>query len=63
MQDTDAKICLSGLIDSLFNYASVELEFHLDFRQKKASNYVEAFKTWYSHGDSNPGYRREKAMS
>ena len=32
-------------------------------RYSNQLNYHSALKAWRPHGDSNPGYRRERAMS
>ncbi len=38
------------------------LKICLQIKQNPLQNEV-GFKNWHAHGESNPGYRRERAMS
>ena len=50
-------------------FEKVTIEYNLKEPFKKLAEIKKAtiesgfLKSWYTHGDSNPGYRREKAMS
>ena len=56
------------LIGKLAEYVGLNpietiLECKLDLENEKATLWKEWLNKWRPHGDSNPGYRRERAMS